>query len=226
MIRYLPLLACGALLVLSGLVYGLWTDRWTVSSALQESSARLERVPWKLGAWEGQPVELDARQLAVSEAVANLSRRYVNRRTGTEISVMVLCGRGGPIAVHRPDVCYTGAGFQMAAAPEKWTTPGVDGSFWTTRFHKPGAAAETLRVFWAWSTAGDWTATDRPRLAYGRLPALYKLYLVRRLVHADEPLDQEPSRDLLQFLVPALHHCLNDDTAPASIDHLTAQRTR
>ena len=45
-------------------------------------------------------------------------RRYRNPRTGESVSVLLVCGRGGPISVHTPDVCYAGAGYRPTARSE------------------------------------------------------------------------------------------------------------
>jgi len=228
--RSLPLLAGAIVLLLSGVVHGLWIDRWTQSAALDELTGRLADLPTKIGTWEGQPVELDPRQLAISEAAGHLSRRYVQRRTGAEVSIVVLCGRPGPLSVHQPDVCYTGSGYQQAGRKEKWEAPADSAargtSFWTARFVRPGADPAPLRVFWAWSAAGDWTAADKPRITFGRMPALCKLYVVRRMARPDEPLNQDPSRAFLELLVPTLRQTLAGELDRTPADHLVASYER
>lgn len=228
MFRLFPLLAGGTVLVVSGLVHGLWTDRWTVSPALQDSAAHLDTLPLKLGDWEGTPQELDARQLAVAEATGHVARRYVQRRTGAEVSVVILSGRPGPLSVHRPEVCYAGSGFVQMGSVEKWQAPKDSAArgtgYWSARFTQPGADPQPLRVVWAWSASGDWAAADNPRLAFVREPVLYKLYVVRRMARADETLDKDPTIDFLNALVPAFRRCLEGPPADvAPTDHLVAR---
>jgi hypothetical protein len=200
------------LLVVSGVVNGLWTNRWTVSAAVESATARLAHVPEKVGDWEAHPLELDPRQLTVAEVSGHVGRRYVNRHNGQEVSLILLCGRSGPLSVHQPDVCYTGAGYQLAAGPEKWQAPpdaaGNQYEFWVARFTRPGSEAAPLRVFWAWSGEGDWRAADKPRLAFGGRAALYKFYAVQRMSRPDEPLDESSGREFLRVLLPELRRCL------------------
>ena len=61
-----------------------------------------------------------------------------------------------------------------------------------------------LRIFWTWFGDGTWQAPDSPRLTFAHLPVLYKLYVVRELPPRPERLEQDPSLDLLQQLLPAL----------------------
>jgi hypothetical protein len=224
--RLLPLIACSSLLVASGIVHGVWSNRWSVSDELRQASARLEALPQKLGDWEGQPSEVDARQLSVAEAAGHVSRRYVNRRTAAEVSLLVLAGRGGPLAVHQPEICYVGSGFTQLGKKERWEGPAdspVRGSsFWVGRFARTGADPQTLRVVHAWSLKGDWLAAEQPRHTFALLPALYKIYVVRQMSAADEPLDKDPALDFLRVAVPALRVCLNGAPIEAPAGNLVA----
>jgi hypothetical protein len=38
-----------------------------------------------------------------------------------------------------------------------------------------------MEAFWAWTTDGRWQAPNYPRWTYGRYPALYKVYIIRRV---------------------------------------------
>jgi hypothetical protein len=165
-----------------------------------------------IGEWEGRPMEISARQLAVAEAVGHLSRAYVNRRTGMEVSVVVLCGRPGPIALHSPEVCYAGSGFSLNGETEICSVKSDDGStaeLYKGQFVKPGAAPDALNVFWAWKAKGTWAATPNPRLAFVRSTVLYKLYAIRRIVRPGEILSQEPCLDFLREFLPELEKQLS-----------------
>ena len=52
--RHLPVAAAVTVLLFSGLVHGLWTDRWSEPGDLLAAAARLPRLPLKLGEWEGE----------------------------------------------------------------------------------------------------------------------------------------------------------------------------
>jgi hypothetical protein len=213
LIRYLPLVVAAALVAAAGVVHGLRTDRWGAPPDVGAAAARLDAVSNALGDWEGRPMEMDARQLVVAEAAGHLARRYLNRRTNAEVSVVVLCGRPGPIAVHSPEICYPGAGFVRDGDRQTRSLPGDDGArasqLFAARFTKTGTPPETLAVFWGWGTDGAWSASADARVEFARAPYLYKLYVIRRLPRADDPGAEEPTKDLLRVLLPELEKRLS-----------------
>lgn len=208
MTRFLPLLVAAAAVVAAGVAHGLRTDRWGAKTDVKAAAARLDDVPLKIGEWEGRPIEIDARQLTIAEADGYLSRRYLNRRSGAEVSVVILCGRPGPLSLHSPEVCYTGAGFNMSGDRQTLPLTGeglLQCDLFNARFVKPGVAPEALNVFWAWKPSdGAWAANSDPRLAYIRSAVLYKLYLIRRLARPDEDLTHDPCLDFLRAFLPEL----------------------
>ena len=162
----------------------------------------------KIGDWEGQPIQLDARQLAMAEAVGHLARRYVHRRTGDEMTVVVLCGRPGPISVHSPEVCYSGAGFSLNGERETFSLPGGDRP--TAEFFRgpvrqaggrPRGPGRDLGLEGGRGLEG--VGPTRGLFSHNR-PCLYKIYVIRRLSHPDEKLSQEPSQDFLRAFLPEL----------------------
>src|SRR5262245_54580703 len=106
MSRFLPVLIVVVLLLSYGVAEGLWTDRWGTSPELEQAQEKLARLPASIGPWQGHDEELDARQVARAELHGHLLRRYVHAETGEALTVLAVCGRPGPIAVHSPDVCY------------------------------------------------------------------------------------------------------------------------
>jgi hypothetical protein len=206
MSRVLPLLL--AVVVSSGAAQGLWTNRWSSPAALQRATARLADLPATVGDWDGQPGELDARQLAVAEVSGHSLRRYVNRRSGAVVSVLLVCGRPGPVSVHSPEVCYRGIGFDTAGPRVRQAAPG--GDLWAVRFHKPAGATpeEHLRVLYSWNADGRWVAADNPRTAFARQPALYKLLVIRPMARGDEPLEEDPAVEFLRLFLPAVQQTL------------------
>src|SRR4051812_24487116 len=111
LLRLAPVLTGFALVLLAGLVHGLWTQRWHRSAELETAAARLTHLPQAVGDWKGEPVELDAQDLAASGAAGYWMERFTHRRTGAVVTLVLLCGRPGPLSVHRPEYCYRGAGF-------------------------------------------------------------------------------------------------------------------
>src|SRR5207248_5234060 len=135
----------------SGVVHGVWTNRWSAPEALGRATARMAELPTALGEWDGQAGELDARQLAVADVSGHLLRRYVNRRSGAVVTVLLLCGRPGPVSVHRPEVCYGNQGYELAGPRSKYEAPGEGGELWACRFQKYRAGVpEYLRILYGW----------------------------------------------------------------------------
>jgi hypothetical protein len=220
--RLLPVATSVLLLLAYGLAEGYWTDRWSLSRELAEAPARLAAVPLRVGEWEGEEGELDARQARQGEIKGSVVRRYTNRATGETLSVLLVCGRPGPIAVHSPEVCLGGAGFalQRAETRQAVSAPGLSGgdAFWVGRFHKPAEAVpEVIDVHWSWNARGDWQAIEGPRLFFARERVLYKLYVTRPVSRPDAaPLandgpgkeERDPAHEFLAAFLPEVKRAL------------------
>ena len=207
--RLVPAAGAVVLVVLCGVVHGFWTGRWS-AAATADVAARLDGIALDLGDWQGQKLDVDSRSLEGMAGV--LYRRYVNRATGRAVTVYLVCGRPGPVAVHTPDVCYGASGYEVTDLGKQTARPG------------PGAAGAELeavqvvkkkaaeliaqRVYWSWSAAGSWEVPDNPRLTFARYPLLYKLYLIRDLSRSGEPLEDDPCVDLMRQLQPELKKSL------------------
>lgn len=210
MIRGFPLLIGLGIVVVVALLQGRWTQRWEKSAGLQAAVQRLTDAPGDLGSWKAEPSELEADALAAAGAQGSWVRRYTDERTGASVQIILLCGRPGPMSVHRPEHCYRGAGYDMLADPILCKISGErPADCWTTRFRKEEPSGEvTLRIFWTWFGGEGWRAPDSPRLAFAHLPALYKLYAIRELPSRPERPEQDPTLDLLRQLLPALADAL------------------
>src|SRR5438067_10570351 len=103
--RTLPILAAIAVVVPCGVVSGLWTDRWGVSAEPAASAAKLAGLPLTVGVWEGEALAAESGGRGPAGVAGQLVRRYRNRLNGDVVSVLLVCGRPGPVSVHTPDVC-------------------------------------------------------------------------------------------------------------------------
>jgi hypothetical protein len=208
MLRTLPAWTGVTLVVACGLAEGLWSGRWHTSDAPQRAAERLAEVPLAVGDWQGEAKELGAEQAAKAEITGHLSRRYVNRRTGAAVNVLLVCGRAGPVALHPPEVCYQGAGYRLVGDKSRQAVPAealpAPAAFWVGQFQKDGALPAPLRIYWAWNGGGPWEAADNPRVSFARAAALYKLYVIRELPRLDEPPDADPAREFLKDFLPQL----------------------
>lgn len=192
MLQSVPGYVAMVLIVGTGLVSGLFNGRWKTSDRPEKAAQALERLPMQIGDWRGTPQQLDAREIEKARLDGYVMRIYRHRLTGTDVSVLMMCGRPGPIAVHTPDVCFKGAGYELTAPPVRYAVPGDDqnAEMFMGDFRDPDSPVPGhLCVLWSWSTGGRWQATDHPRLTFASAPALYKLYVTCKLPpsgHFDE----------------------------------------
>ncbi len=195
------------LLLAGGLLHGLCAERWTPSPLLEEAVARVAQVPLEIGDWQGKAESDDVESFDMAGARGYWTRIYTHRRSGTRVLVILMCGRPGRMAVHTPEVCYRGAGYDM---PDDATRQPLEtgGAFWTAIFSKPADMNSGLRLFWAWSTDGTWEAPANPRWQFRGQPFLYKLYVAHDLAGADAGPAGDAGAEFLRPLLPALQQAL------------------
>jgi len=219
--RSLAYLASIAIVLVAGYVQGARVGRWSQSKDLTDALARIDRVAMDVGDWRGKPFEFDANQLKQAEILGHLARRYENARDGSALTVLLVCGRPGPISVHTPDVCYAGIGYEPSADPASVAIPGEGGgegrdAFTVTDFRKTAAANPApLRIFWSWSNGGPWRTPDNPRLTFAPSPYLFKMYVIRDGVAAGMKPENDPAVAFLKAMLPELRKSLLADYAPA-----------
>jgi hypothetical protein len=208
MMRVVPLISGLVVLAGSAVLHGQWTGRWETSDRGQATVGRLDQIAMTLGDWEGQAVPVNESDLPPM-LTSHLFRKYTNRTTGETVNVSVVAGRPGPTAVHTPDMCFVGGGYELVDPPGKVTAPDTDSEFFCTRFRKVRLeGTEMLRVFWSWSTGAAWQAPSNPRLAFARYPVLYKLYLIHPMKRTDEPLSEDTCMQFMQVFLPEFQRVL------------------
>jgi hypothetical protein len=215
-LKLLPVAIAIALLVSSGVVHGLWTNRWHNSDALMNAVARVEQVPRTVGPWNAQtlaPPDVDPAAFAKSGALGYWMRRYVNHKDGSQVIATLMCGQHGDIAVHPPEVCYTASGYDMVERPVLFVvkTGEASAAFRTTVFAPAGteATSKRLRIFWSWNATGDWLAPEGDaRWTFRGAPFLYKLYVAHEITGPAGPPDSDPCAALLPLLLPQLQTVL------------------
>jgi hypothetical protein len=212
MARYLPGVVGIVLLCGYGIAEGVLANRWRGSEALDQAAARLTGVPRNVGEWEGTDQEMNPREFVVAELRGAVWRHYTHRRSGEAVTVLLVCGRGGPVAVHTPDVCFAGQGFALQGRAERrsLTTTAGPAEFHAGRFEKPGpVGAEACAVLWAWTVDGAWEAPTNPRVRYAREQAVYKLYLIHVVGYQPgAPAANVVLTDFASAFVPAVHDAL------------------
>jgi Protein of unknown function (DUF3485) len=208
MLRTTALAATVALVLLSGALAGVWSNRWGLSMSTREAAERLQSVPLALEGWEVHELALSDAEQRIGEIEGYLHRRYVNRNTGAVVSVLVLCGRPGPISVHTPEVCYGNSGWeQLGKAP---CSPGAGPfQFEALDLRKRDVTRPTqLRLYMAMGSRGTWSVPKRPRLAFAGQSALFKVYVTYEAANLPESVDQGPAVELINALMPRLQENL------------------
>ena len=177
---------------------------------LSEAAARLNRLPATIGSWTSTAGEIDEREQRLAEIAGSVRRQYRHSETGHAVTLTVLCGAAGPMSVHPPTACFEGVGYALVAGP---TVIGVDdnaGNCVTLNkasFRlQDSSLSEVVRVFWGWSSDGQWVAPDNPRLTFRGEPVLYKLYVVDRAYETTNDLTQ--SETFLAEALPVLRKVL------------------
>jgi hypothetical protein len=210
-LRLLPLAAAAAVLVVTGVVHGIRSDRWGVGEDVLAAASRLEAIPAVVGDWEGAPFEVEQRQLDVAQVVGHRGLRFVNRVSAERASLLIVCGRPGAASVHPPDICYQGLGYRMQKDPVRQAVSGggLSAEFWTATFSRPGPLPDVLRIWWAWGVGDRWQASSNPRLSFARAPALYKVYVISRVRGTGQDAQENAGYKLIEALLPALKQSLS-----------------
>jgi hypothetical protein len=144
----------------------------------------------------------------------NLLRRYVNKRLGVSVDLVLVNGKPGPVATHTPEVCYGASGFEVGQRKEvRLDTGERPAHFWTADAVKARVSKEMkLRLFWAWNGGEGWVASSDARNQFPRhrYPVLHKLYVIRDLSAPGSAFTSkdEPSEAFLQALLPQLDRTL------------------
>jgi hypothetical protein len=171
----------------AGYVHGTISQRWQPAEHLQVAVARLKKLPATIGEWDSREVEMNKKHLQVAEVEGYVSRQYYHKKTGERVTILLVCGKPGPIAVHSPDVCYEGAGYKMGPrTAQMLQIESARHEFWTARFVKEIEPAP-LQIAWGWSDGGRWLSPDYPRLTFYRSGVLYKWYVIREVTDPASP---------------------------------------
>ena len=211
--RTIVIVSACLVLVTSGLVHGLWTDRWSDSSDLLQAAANLNKLPLTIGKWHGSDIDMekDPRSTLAGE----VARRYVHADSGKIVTLFLACGRSGPVCTHTPDVCYGASGYEVEQ-PRRFRLPTSTeeppAEFWTARFVKERSTSKIhLRLFWSWHDSQSWKVADNPRLRFANERLLYKLYLIREMMQPDEPVENEACVEFMRELLPVLRKSVFTD---------------
>ncbi|MEO1526300.1 MAG: exosortase-associated EpsI family protein [Planctomycetota bacterium] len=165
------------LTLLTGIVHGVIDGRWTANENKRARAEKFDQLPEKLGDWElTKKSELEESAAQILRPYGTIVRHYRHKPTGTEVNMALLYGRRGPIAVHRPEICYSSVGTRQTRkrSTEVLETENAVHSLWSVEFTRD-ATLETFEVWYGWSQGGEFVAAESPR--FWLTEDLYKVQL-------------------------------------------------
>ena len=194
-------------LLLSGIAHGYLDGRWAFDRDLATFGEGLAELPETAGTWNmSSRDDLDPQAQRLLRCHGSMVREYVDDVTGRRVSVAVLFGPRGPIAVHTPEVCYSSVGTDVAGPreTEAVTSDDTEHTFWRSEFVRSPDPDPSFEVWYAWSDGGRWEARDYPR--FWMTDNLFKIQL------AGPPGDDDSvsaCRDFLIAFLPELNRYLS-----------------
>lgn len=196
-------ICCSALLAGSAYREGRFTKEVGADAELlKQASEQVLRFPMVIGDWTGKDIlGEDEDAMRRGGGARYVSRTYQSKGSPETLSVLLMCGKPGPLSVHTPEVCYAGASFSPDPDQRKWK-PTEESEFTWQTFTSRTEGSPNLEIAWAWSLDGRWQCPSVPRLTFGRQPYLYKLYVVRTCFRESSP--SPLMNQLLAEFVPKL----------------------
>ncbi len=214
---------CSLVLLVStigaGVMHANMTHAWGSPRDKQLAAERLNsrKLKPQMGDWRfDRDVPFAPDVLDVLQQPAHLSKVYENMRTGDFVTVAVIAGHPGPVAVHTPEICYSSRDYQMGGdrSRQEVQASGRSHSFWKIGFEAKNPGDLPLTVLYAWSTGTTWEAAERPRYSYGGLSHLYKIQVAVTSPNPTAPSSgsadaaYEPAADFLSHFLGQLQPLL------------------
>jgi len=111
----LAAITAGSVMLATGIGYRVLAARLAAPAhAIALSSEALARFPMKFGGWTGREAPLSEEIVEATDTDAHVSRRYVRAGGLDSVWFYIAYGvRARDLMPHRPEVCYTGAGWML-----------------------------------------------------------------------------------------------------------------
>lgn len=203
---HLPALVVAGCIVAVGAYHGSSTGRWSEASTLDNPGQKAAAATTSIGDWHGEILPRDAED---DPKTSIIHCRFTHSKTGKWIMTAVSTGKPGYVAVHNPEHCYLGSGYKIADAIRDQPIPidnKRDAHFWTANFQKKKTTGvESIRIYWGWTTDGNWQAPNYPRLYFAGRNTLHKLYFIHAATGNESP---EEMRFYQEFMTQYIK-CLN-----------------
>jgi hypothetical protein len=217
MLRLTITLAVCVLLIGSGVIQGIWTNRFhNQDAAFREYADRVNRVPMIVGEWEGTP-NTEKNTLSREQEGCSIVRDYVDRH-GNRVSIFLTYGEKGPLCFnHTPLGCYRSNGYKVIGARTKFEVPEHDpkypATFEVAQFERTDdPVPHYVRVYWSWSGSGAWLVPESPRVTFANFSGLYKLYVTRDMASPSDVPEADPAQSFMEVFLPELRKALFPDS--------------
>ena len=194
-----------AVTIATGVVCGHFSQRWGPVPDLLAAGDQLKAMPKQIGSW--QLVEDNAMDESIVRMLAcsgYVNRKYVDRKSGEDVTVSIVVGPSGPISVHTPEICYSSRDFTPERDPQRVELTDAENrqhTLWSSKFRSNGAVGGNLLVYYAWLPDDIWTAADSPRFAFAGRPMLFKLQVAASIPPGEPNESRDPVRRFLQDLL-------------------------
>ena len=195
----------------SGAVVGKMSNRWGPSQDSLAAAKKLEELPEDFGDWKLQSTEkMTDSVVEMLQCSGHISRIYVNKESGERVSVAVIVGPSGPIAVHTPEVCFSSRDHKKIESRKSVSVGDLDDQFWAMTFESNDVKADLIRVYYGWTPGNHWAATKNPRVSLASCPHLYKIQLVTHLPAGTDLTSNDPCKNFLEDFIPVMKDYLID----------------
>ncbi len=203
-----PLFVAFPIVVASAIWQGGKTERWGKFPELETCAARIDKIPLEIGEWKGTlGPKMDENIRKYAGAVGDTQILYTNA-AGQKVNVLVVCGRLMDVWNHRHDRCYPAHGYDKQNDPVQksyYDNNNAKCEFQTAIYVKDQAP---VRVYWTWSSDGEWKAPDDIRQGFLRTDPIFKLQVEAVAAKDNEGADRGPAVDFIKVLLPELNRSL------------------
>jgi hypothetical protein len=191
----------------------VWRD-WKYESFAQVNAKcpfPLKDLPKEVGTWqaEGEDGQLAPQIARLAGSNSHVVRLYRDTSSGAVVSVLVLYGVANSVFAHRPEVCFTGAGFQEKGDPTD-SVLRLPGEREPVRYRVAyfaktvGGIQQEVEVCHTFLHHNAWLPyLDNRWKLFRQYPAMCKIQIER--VGERTALETSPSVSLLQGLVEAIN---------------------
>ncbi len=173
----------------------------------------LKEIPLQIGHWQGTDGELDDFISRIAGAVDNVSRQYVDDRTGVQVNCIIVFGPAHKVMFHSPERCYPTSGFRQDGGRRRVEVSTTSGTVPFTQIvyqKDPGGLLDRREVLFSWYYSGSWETSIGAARRMERVGGMIKVHVDRMLTdNEDVVTENNITEDFLRQLLPEIEARLN-----------------